>query len=365
MMKNIILTALIAISLAGNAQTRNKKNKAVFLEDISWTTAQQLLTPDAVVVIPLGAGAKEHGPHLPLSSDFIQAEGCSELLALERKVIVAPTLNYGFYPAFIEYPGSTTISFSTATDMVLQVVRSLSNHGPKRFYIINIGISTTPTLEAASKILAAEGILMYFSNYDRPNYKAALDPIKVQPFSGHGHADEIETSNVLNFRADLVDMKKAVNDSSGKNKSGILTPVPVEGGVYNATGINGNASLGTKEKGRSSMIAFAGEVVKDIDSITTCALPEIKDRTAEYLKFEGTYVDASGKKLIINQTDNQLFFVWNGRDFRNFVHLSMDAEDYFTSLFIDVLFVKNEDGRVTKAWCKSRGENFWVTKIAQ
>ena len=112
-MKNILLITLLMISLTGFAQNRNQKNKAIFLEDISWTSAKQLLTADAVIVIPLGAGAKEHGPHMPLSADLIQADGCRDLLALERKVIIAPTLNYGFYPAFIKYPGSTTLNYST------------------------------------------------------------------------------------------------------------------------------------------------------------------------------------------------------------------------------------------------------------
>jgi creatinine amidohydrolase len=359
-MKNMFLAILLTIPFAGIAQKRNPKNKAIFLEDISWTTAKLLLTPDAVVVIPLGAGAKEHGPHLPLSTDFIQADGCRDMLALERKVFIAPTLNYGYYPAFIKYAGSTTLNHSTAIDVVLQVIRSLSNYGPKRFYIINIGVSTTPTLEAAAKILADEGILLYFSRYDRPDFKKTEDQFRTQPYGGH--ADEMETSNVLSLRADLVDMKKAVDDSSAKNKPGILTPVPLEGGVTNTSGINGYATLGTKEKGRLSMSAYTKVVIKDIDSITTCALPLVKNRSAEYQKYEGTYTDAAGKKLVIDQKDNLLYFVWNGRNLKNFMYLHRDAEDFYTSLMLNVLFVKNENGEVTKAWCSYRGENFWVTK---
>ena len=359
-MKSIFLIALLAITLAGTAQKRNPKNKAVFLEDISWTTAKQLLTPDAVVVIPLGAGAKEHGPHLPLSSDLIQADGCRDMLALERKVIITPTINYGFYPAFIRYPGSTTLNYSTSTDVVLQVVRSLSNYGPKRFYIINIGVSTTPTLELAARLLADEGILLYFSRYDRPSFKKVEEQFRTQVFGGH--ADEIETSNVLNFRSDLVDMKKAVDDSSGKNKTGFLTPIFIEGGILNPSGINGYATLGTKEKGRLSMNAYTMEVIKDIDSIAVCALPAVKDRSNTYLQYEGSYTDPTGKKLIINAKDNLLYFVWNGRDFRNFVYLHQDAEDFFTSLIMNILFIKNENGEITRAWCQGRGENFWVTK---
>jgi hypothetical protein len=67
-MRKILFLLSIVFSITCFSQKRNPANKAVYLEDISWTVSQPLLTPDAVVVIPLGAGAKEHGPHLPLST---------------------------------------------------------------------------------------------------------------------------------------------------------------------------------------------------------------------------------------------------------------------------------------------------------
>ena len=38
--------------------------QGVLLEDLTWIEAEKALTPDTVVVIPLGAASKEHGPHL-------------------------------------------------------------------------------------------------------------------------------------------------------------------------------------------------------------------------------------------------------------------------------------------------------------
>jgi creatinine amidohydrolase len=359
-MKKLLLLLSTIFSVACFSQKRNPANKAVYLEDISWTVSQPLLTADAVVVIPLGAGAKEHGPHLPLSTDFIQAEGLAKLVALQRKVIITPVVNYGFYPAFLKYPGSTSTNFRTATDIVVQIVRSLAAYGPKRFYIINIGVSTNPTLETASKTLAEEGILLYFSRYDRPAFDNADAQFRTKEFSGH--ADEMETSNILYLRGDLTDMSKAVNDSSIKGKRGTMTPVPADGGILNTSGINGYAALGTKEKGEKGLKAFANELIKEIDSVTNCALPVAKDRTAEYNLLEGTYTDVAGKKLVISQKNNTLYFIWDGRDARNFFHLYKDAPDYFSSMSLNILFVKSETGVVEKAWCQLRGESFWVTK---
>ena len=359
-MKRSLLLLSIVLSITSYSQKRNPANKAVYLEDISWTSARDLLSPDDVIVIPLGAGAKEHGPHLPLSTDFIQAEGLASLVALQRKVIITPVVNYGFYPAFLKYPGSTSTNFRTATDMIVQIARSLSAYGPKRFYIINIGISTTPTLETAAKVLAEEGILLYYSRYDRPAFDNADAKVRTKEFGGH--AGETETSNVLYLRGDLVDMRKAVNDSSMKDKPGNMAPIFIEGGNLNTSGIIGYGALGTKEKGDKSLKFFAGALINEIDSIAGCALPVAKDRTNEYSLLEGSYTDASGRKLIISQKNNVLYFIWNGNDARNFFHLYKDAPDYFSSMNLNILFVKNEKGIVEKAWCQLRGESFWMIK---
>lgn len=359
-MRKTLFLLLTFVSFSAVSQLRNPKNKAIYLEDISWPTAQKLMTPEAVVVIPLGAGSKEHGPHLPLATDYLQAEAYAKEIALQRNVIITPVVSYGFYPAFLKYPGSTSINFATATNTVVQIVRSLAAYGPKRFYIINIGVSTTPTLLTAAKALAEEGILLYYSNYARAGFENAENPFRTRAYSGH--ADEMETSNVLTIRPDLVDMRKAVNDSSMMGKSGNMTPVPVEGGNLNTSGVNGYAALATPEKGRKSMAAFAKELIREVDSVSTCVLPKMQDRSTEYKLYEGKYVNGLGKEMVLYQKDGKLYFTWDGKDSRNFFPLYKDAPDYFSSMNLNMLFVKNERNEVTKAWCQYRGESFWVTK---
>ena len=361
-MKSILPFFLFIAMLQASAQRKNTNTKGIFLENISWITAKELLTPDAVVVIPLGAGAKEHGPHLPLSADFLQAQGTAKLIAAERKVIITPVVNYGYYPAFLKYPGSTSIDFTTATDMLLSLVRSLANYGPKRFYVINIGVSTTPTLAAAAKRLTDEGILLYYSQYDRPNFAKAEEAIKTQAYGGH--ANEIETSNVLYLHSELVDMRKAVNDTAAKGGQGMLSPLKTEGTAYSPTGIVGYAALATKDKGRRFMQAYAAEAIREIDSITTCALPKVKDQTQEFKLYDGEYTSAGRKNIRIQSRDNGLLF--KQADAPAFIPFPLyrNADDYFSAQTFSVLFVKNDTGQVTKAWFRSsRGESFWMTKV--
>jgi creatinine amidohydrolase len=351
------------ISYSAFSQKRTPEQKAIFLEDISWTTAREVLNEKTIVVIPLGAGSKEHGPHLPLSTDFLQATALTKRISEKRNVIIAPTVNYGFYPAFLKYPGSTSTTFHTAAETVIQVVRSLAAYGPKKFYIINIGVSTSPTLYLASKTLAEEGILLVFSRYDKPAFEKAEAQFRTKSYSGH--ADEIETSNVLSVRPDLVNMKVAVNDSSMKGKMGAMTPIPVENGNLNQSGINGYAALGSAEKGMKNMEAFANELINEIDMMLEIELPKVVDRKAEYAEYEGVYKNERGDlELVISQRENRLEYILNGRDLRNFFSLFRDDKDYFSSMYLDLLFLRNDLGMVNKIWARNRGEIVWLKKIA-
>lgn len=360
-MRTYIILLLLTYSNVTIAQQRDKSAKAIFLEDISWTEAQKALTSDAVVVIPLGAGAKEHGPHLPLSTDYIQAEASKKIIALHRKVIITPTINYGFYPAFTKYAGSTTNFWHTSRDLILQIIRGLSKFGPKRFYIINIGVSTTSVIKSAAKILRNEGVLLYYSDYSRSNYIVIEDKIKTKEFGGH--ADEIETSNILFLRPDLVHMNKAVDDSSIKSRKGIMTPVPLPGGAYNPTGVNGYATLANKQKGKLYMKYFVNEMIKEIDSISSCNLPLVKDNLQEFKIYEGYYTDSSGNKLTISQEDNHLYYIWNDHDQRKFFPLYYEEYDWFSSMYLTILFMRNEKNEIVKAYCRlGDGKIAWVTK---
>src|SRR4029077_5804529 len=76
------------------------------------------------------------------------------------RVVVAPTVPYSFYPAFVEYPGSTSLSLETSRDTIVEICRSLSRFGPRRFYVLNTGVSTVRALAPAAERLGADGILM-------------------------------------------------------------------------------------------------------------------------------------------------------------------------------------------------------------
>lgn len=240
-----------------------KPQGGVQLADLTWQEAEQHLTADAVVVIPLGAEAKEHGPHLRLDNDYRMAEYLKERVLEAADVIVAPTLNYHFYPAFLEYPGSTHLQMETATDLVVDVVRSLAGYGPRRFYVLNTGVSTLKPLAAAAGILEADGIVLRYTNILDVAHDAEE---QVREQERGTHADEIETSMMLYIAPERVDMTKAVREDNPRQPGG-LTRSRSGKGIYSESGVWGDATLATRKKGQVIVEATLAGILDDLEAI--------------------------------------------------------------------------------------------------
>lgn len=270
-MKRIFLLILIVASaVAAMGQGKTRGTKGVLLEDLTWLEAEKVFTKETVVVIPLGAAAKEHGPHLKLKNDWLIAEYLKQRVLEQSNVVIAPTVNYHFYPAFLEYPGSTSLRLETARDLIIDVCKSLARYGPRRFYVLNIGISTRFALQPAAEALAKEGIVLRYTDLLKitgPVEKA------IGKQEGGTHADEIETSMVLFMAPETVDMKKAAKDYH-PSEVRRFTRDPKGKGIYSATGIFGDATLATKAKGKQVTNALVSGILKDIEDLRQTAVSE-------------------------------------------------------------------------------------------
>ena len=237
--------------------------KGVLLEDLTWQEAEKVLKPETIIVIPVGAESKEHGPHLKLKNDFLMAEYFKRRILAAANVVVAPTVNYSYYPAFTEYPGSTTLRLETARDMFVDICRVLAAYGPHRYYALNTGVSTMRALEAAKKILAGDGIEFRYTNILEAGAPAEK---QVSRQEGGTHADEIETSMMLYIDPASVDMRKAVKDYHPSERGG-LTRDPNKPGSYSASGVYGDATLATRAKGEAVVQAIVNTILKDIEAL--------------------------------------------------------------------------------------------------
>ena len=214
------------------------------LETLNWLEAQSALGDDCVVVIPLGAAAKEHGPHLPLNNDALIAQWLAEEVRLRLPVVIAPLVNSSYYPAFVDYPGSISLSAETARDMLVDICRSLAAFGPRKFYVLNTGVSTEQPLSMAESILESEAIVFEYLRLSEAYTK--LDQTRFEQQFG-SHADEHETSLMLHIAPQVVDMSKAIDD--GAEGEGRLSRTRGKG-VWSKSGVYGQATLASADKGK-------------------------------------------------------------------------------------------------------------------
>lgn len=238
-----------------------KKQPGILLEQLSWDEAEKVLTPEQVVVIAMGAESKEHGLHLALNNDWLMAEYLKERVLEKAAVVVAPTINYSYYPAFLEYPGSTSVGLETARNMVTEIVRSFAHYGPRKFYIINTGISTLRPLKQSAEELAKDGILMRYLDFTQD------DPVETKlRKSGGTHADEIETAEMLYIAPESVHMEKARRDLNPDQPGG-LTRDPKGKGTYSPTGAWGDPTLATRQEGQALVEATVTRILKEIEDL--------------------------------------------------------------------------------------------------
>jgi creatinine amidohydrolase len=243
--------------------------KGIKMAEVTWVEIDEAFKKGWPVVIPLGAASKEHGLHLPMNTDFLQAEYWANYLVENYEVIVAPTIPDNYYPAFNAYAGSSSLSYETSRDYFVQKCEGWHAQGAQKFYILNMGISTNKPLQAAKDILNKKGILFEFLDLSFLDKDKRITAIRQQKIGTH--ADEIETSIMLHIHPEKVHMEKArLEENDGP---GPLSPDPhadPEKYTISLTGAWGNPTLATVEKGK-----IAIEVMKErIDMEINCLSEE-------------------------------------------------------------------------------------------
>ncbi len=276
-MKRLLVFLFVSMVVFPVVAAGQKQTKGILLEDLTWIEAEKALSDQTIVVIPLGAAAKEHGPHLKLKNDWLIADYLKARVLERSDVVIAPTVNYHFYPAFLEYPGSTSLRLETSRDLIVDICRSLARFGPRRFYVLNTGVSTLRALKPAAETLASEGLVLRYTDILQitgPVEKA------IGKQEGGTHADEIETSMMLYIAPRTVDMKKAVKDYHPSSERG-LTRDPKKKGIYSPTGIYGDATLATREKGEKITRALEEGILKEIEDLRQASRSEVGGQRSE------------------------------------------------------------------------------------
>lgn len=237
----------------------NSKNKqaSIDVETSTWKEVQQALETDLICIVPIGASCKEHGLHLPLNTDLIQAQWLSQQLAQRFPLIVWPVVSFAYYPAFVDYPGSWSISENTFINAMLDIIASIARHGNNRIVLLNTGISTIQALTAVCNQTAFNSRTSLLNVYSGTQVKKVKAAIQEQQQGGH--ADEFETSVMLAIDETLVKMERA---EAGLEdiQAGPLNLKHPDQVNYCPTGSMGNPTFANKVKGQQILEAMISDL---------------------------------------------------------------------------------------------------------
>jgi len=103
--------------------------------DMNWMQVEDYLQNDDRVILVLGA-CEQHG-YLSLLTDVKIPLALAEAASEKTDVIIAPPLNFGCSPYFLDYPGTISLRLHTYLDLVEDILRSLFGSGFRKCFILN------------------------------------------------------------------------------------------------------------------------------------------------------------------------------------------------------------------------------------
>ncbi len=242
-----------------------------YLGDLSWPEAEARIQQSPIVVIPFAAGAKEHGAHLPMNADQVVMEYLVDQAVAAADVIIAPPILHGWFPAFRGFSGTEVKEPAVFGEYIFQVALSLAQQGANRIVFLNTGISNAtglPIAIVAREIRVQTGVPTLVISWND------LETAEVETFTEQregGHGDEIETSINLYLQPDKVNMALAVRDYGDRPEKdypgyepGLFARNPSDP-RYSESGIYGDATLATREKGERALAIMTAEWLRALD----------------------------------------------------------------------------------------------------
>ncbi|MEO3924142.1 creatininase family protein [Micromonosporaceae bacterium B7E4] len=201
-------------------------------------------------VLPVGA-VEWHGPHLPLGTDLILAEGFAGESAGTHRGVLFPPVAYAACPGQTRpWPGTVAIRPEVAVGYLCDVIEGIVAAGFTRLLMVNGHDANMSTVRAAMEWVSgrrkASLLLVNWFQLVTPDETAALWGDR--PARGHGGA--YETSGVLGFDPGAVRLDAAA-DLPPKSRLGTGHPyVLVESRPDPWQGWSGHVSLASEPAGR-------------------------------------------------------------------------------------------------------------------
>ena len=239
---------------------------------MTWEEVNDAVREGRVTLLPIGQ-IEQHGPHLPIDADVVQANYvCEEAARRAPELLVsAPSVNYGFSEHLMDFPGTITVRPEVLTDYYYDVCRSFVRQGFQRIILVSGHAFNQPMLEIAADRIAAHNNALCAITSPYALAKHVMAEIREGGEGAIYHAGEIETSDYMYLLPDLVKLDK-IQDDYGPDYLPWRTRgfLEEQGSVYftehwsqrSSMGVAGAPSLASPEKGRIILEAAIANLLK-------------------------------------------------------------------------------------------------------
>lgn len=247
-----------------------------------WTENDPMLAPedraDWIAVLPLGAH-EGHGPHLPLETDTLIADGIAErlmaVLPAHLPVTVLPTEPVGYSPEHLDVAGTRSLPYADAIERWLRIAEDLDRFGIRKLVLLNAHGGNSPLMT----IVATEArvrlnmlvVATAWTRFGQPDGWIAPEDKAIDI-----HGGDIETSVMLALHPDRVKMERAERFGSRQAEFAARFAHLRAYGPHafgwkmadlNPKGVTGDASAATAEKGERLIAHAIGGLVALLEDV--------------------------------------------------------------------------------------------------
>ena len=251
---------------------QHEKYPEYMWETSTWPELAERLKIVDTAILPCGA-IEQHGPHLPVDLDYFDAvylarkvaEGCND-----PKPFVLPPVPYGVSYHHSDFKGTICVTNNALSALIYDIGMSLANNGIKKLVILNGHGDNAPTLNYAAQMINRDAKIFVCVETGETS---DVDIYKLAKTNNDIHAGEIETSTALAIRPGLVDMSKAIDHTLDLDNE--YLDFTSDRGVswyvhtkrLSDTGVMGNATRATAEKGEKMWAVMIAKMIEFVETI--------------------------------------------------------------------------------------------------
>lgn len=212
----------------------------------SWPSIQAHLEKgEDLLVLPCGA-TEQHGPHLPVNTDSVIADGVCDYACRKAQVPKLPVLSYTVSVGHTsKWPGTFSLSHETFISTLIDLVDWAVATGWKRLLLVNSHFGNDASLRVAVDRVRTARMGEFQIGW---RHTFSLTSEIWDYFVGDAedlHANRAETDLMLHLAPDTVDMSAAEDDPD--RTSNLVFSYPVA--QTSRQGVTGCPSMGSSRAG--------------------------------------------------------------------------------------------------------------------